>query len=53
MILYSDLYLAVNYVRVDLQALNPDVGAFIIRLGFWGHYTIIIIRNPQNSIGNY
>ena len=24
-----------------------------IRRGVWGHYTIAIIRNPQNSIGNY
>ena len=24
-----------------------------IRIGFWSHYTIAIIRNPQNSIGNY
>ena len=31
-----------------------NVGALIIGLGFWGIYhTLIIIRNPQNSIGNY
>ena len=29
------------------------VGALIIRIGFWGHYTIITIRNQQNSIGIY
>ena len=34
-----------------------NVGALIIRIGFGDvlgdHYTIFIIRNPQNSIGNY
>ena len=30
----------------------PNIGALIIR-GFWDHYTIIIIRNIQNSIGNH
>ena len=28
-----------------------DIGASIIRIGFWAHYTILIRRNPQNSIG--
>ena len=27
--------------------LNPNVGALIIRIGFWGHYTIIIIRKSK------
>ena len=37
------------------EPLNPDVGAFIIGTGFWSPlcYNIIIIRNPQNSTGNY
>ena len=30
-----------------------NVEALISRIGFWGHYTAIIVRNPQNSIGNY
>ena len=30
-----------------------NIGALIIRIGFGAHYTIIILRNPQNSIGNY
>ena len=31
-----------------------NIAALLIRKGFfWAHYTIIIIRNPQNSIGNY
>ena len=31
-----------------------NVGALTIRIGVWGaHYTIIIIWNPQISIGNY
>ena len=29
----------------------------MIRMGFWmvlgAYYTIVIVRNPQNSIGNY
>ena len=30
-----------------------NIGALIIRIRFWGPYNIVIIRNPQNSIGNY
>ena len=32
-----------------------DIGALVIRIekGFGAHYTRMIIRNPQNSIGNY
>ena len=30
-----------------------NIGALIIRIGFWAHYTISIIRNPQNNVGNY
>ena len=26
-----------------------NVGALIVRLVFWDHYTILIIRNPQNQ----
>ena len=29
------------------------MGAVIIRIGFWGPDTTIIIRSPQNSISNY
>ena len=31
-----------------------NIGALMIRVGFWGllYYTIVTIRNPQNSIGN-
>ena len=29
---------------------EPNVGALINRIGFWGYYTILIIRNPQNPI---
>ena len=29
-----------------------NIGAFIIRIGLGAHYTTVIIRNPQNSIGN-
>ena len=39
------------------QVLGPrcrrNVRAKIVRIGFWVHYTVIITRNPQNSIGNY
>ena len=27
-----------------------NLGALIIRIGFWGYYTFIIIRNHQNPI---
>ena len=30
---------------------TSTVGALIIRIGLWGPYTILIRRNPQNSIG--
>ena len=30
-----------------------NIGALIIRIGFWGYYTIVIIRSHQKSIGNY
>ena len=30
-----------------------NIGALIIRIGFWAHCTITITRNPENSIGNY
>ena len=30
-----------------------NIGALIIRIGFWAHFTILILRNHQNSIGNY
>ena len=30
-----------------------NIGAFILRVGFGAQYTIMIISNPQNSIGNY
>ena len=36
------------------QPAQPNIKALIIRIGFWGPlYCIIIVRNPQNSIGNY
>ena len=28
-------------------------GALIIRIGFWSHFTIVTIRSPQNSVGNF
>ena len=30
-----------------------NVGALIIRIGFWDPLYYLIIRKPQNSIGNY
>ena len=32
-------------------AFKPNIGAFIIGIGFGAHY-IMIIRNPQNRIGH-
>ena len=38
-----------------LGAHKPNVRPFLFRIGIWGvlHYTILIIRNPKNSIGNF
>ena len=33
-------------------SLRGSVGALLIRILFWGYCTMVI-RNPQNSIGNY
>ena len=30
-----------------------NVGALIIRIGFWVQYIIMILRNPHHSIGSY
>ena len=30
-----------------------NIGALIVKIGFGAHYTIIILRNPQNGRGNY
>ena len=30
-----------------------EVGALMTRIGFEAHYTFIMIRTPQISIGNY
>ena len=35
------------------SAFPTNIGALIIRIGFWGHIFIFIIRNPNNSIDNY
>ena len=39
----------------DCQGTNVRFrkGAVIIGIVFGAHYTIVIIRNPQNGIGNY
>ena len=37
----------------SLSRAGGTIGALIIRIGFWGPHTIIVIRNHQNSIGNY
>ena len=39
--------------QVDLATHSLNIGALIIRIEFGAHYIIFIIRNPQNSIGNY
>ena len=41
--------------RVSLGRLAFDFyrGVNKIKIGFWGHYTISIVRNHQNSIGSY
>ena len=37
----------------DIPRNNIGGLIILIRIGFGGHYTVIIIRNHQNSIGNY
>ena len=50
---YDRLVVRRNPSRLNPRQ-NPNIGAFIIRIRFLGaHYTTIIIRNPQNSIGNF
>ena len=41
--------------RLPLAAIEHELShllniALIIRIGFWAHYTIVIIRNPQSNI---
>ena len=38
----------VNFVYIS----RGKPWALIIRMGLWAHYTILLIRNPQSSIGN-
>ena len=45
---------ATEFRESSLREMQNVIGALIIRIGVFGaHYTIIVIRNPQNSIGNY
>ena len=46
---------ALAYIILSACKANSfNLGALIIRIGFWGPlYYILIIRNHQNSIGNY
>ena len=30
-----------------------NIWALLIRIGFWGPLYLIIVRNPQDSIGSY
>ena len=47
-------YLSIAPYSPTRRNLMLNVGALIITIHFWGPlYTIVIIRNPQNSIGNY
>ena len=39
--------------RDTLSLVEGYIGALIIRIGFWGPLFFVIIRNPQDSIGNY
>ena len=32
---------------------GDTVGALMVRIGFWGYYTIIIMRNPPKPYSNY
>ena len=51
---YDSYEAIIPYMRVVAEACLCNIGALIIRIGFRAPYTIIIIRNPQNSIiGNH
>ena len=39
--------------QAALSVLQVDVGALKIRTGFGAYYTIMIMKSPKNSIGNY
>ena len=41
---------SVGWVR-NGQSFN--IGALVIRIGFGAHFDRFLLRNPQNSIGNY
>ena len=44
----------VDQWSLGFRVLGYNIGALRTRIGFWEkYYTIIIIRNTQNSIGNY
>ena len=40
-------------LQLGLRGCRLNFGALMIRIGFWAHYTISIIRNPQHTIGIY
>ena len=39
--------------RDSVLVIGSNLGALIIRTESWARYTIIILRNPQNSMGSY
>ena len=57
--LYSRPTLAQSSLRLlaDGSATPPmqdcNIGACIVRIEFWGSYTVVTVRSTQNSIGNH
>ena len=47
------LTLLVLEMILNLPLRHASIGGLIIRIWFGAQYTIAILRNPQNSIGNY
>ena len=48
---------AFRYKRAEPWSTDEEpyitIGALVIRIRFWSPFSISIIRNAQNSIGNY
>ena len=40
-------------VHMSVPQYSGNIGALMIRRAFWGYYTILTIRSPDDSIGDY
>ena len=42
----------ITWALLSFSTKDPTIGALIIRIGFGVYYTIVLLRNPQKSVGN-